>query len=163
MSSWRGGESLLDLIRERYGIGWALVSVGVVLIANGGVIVTEFIGIGAAVRELFGGSPILGSATERRDSLAPRVGRGGGVWWFVRLPWGGGGRVGGACDGTGSRFVRWHGGTTITPYMQLFQQSADGEGNRAPLGPRNGCLLGAVLSNLIVPSCYRYGDAALTV
>src|SRR4051794_34942350 len=49
------GRGLLDLIRERFGIGWALVSVGVVLIANGGVIVTEFVGIGAAV-ELFGGS-----------------------------------------------------------------------------------------------------------
>jgi hypothetical protein len=47
------GRGLLDLIRERFGIGWALLAVVVVLLANGGVTVTEFVGIGAAL-ELFG-------------------------------------------------------------------------------------------------------------
>src|SRR5438874_1635678 len=47
------GRGMLDLVRERFGIGWALFAVAVVLVANGGVIVTEFTGIGAAV-ELFG-------------------------------------------------------------------------------------------------------------
>jgi Mn2+/Fe2+ NRAMP family transporter len=41
------------LIRERFGIGWALLAMGVLFVANGGVIVTEFIGIGAAA-ELLG-------------------------------------------------------------------------------------------------------------
>jgi Mn2+/Fe2+ NRAMP family transporter len=42
------GRGLLDLIRERYGIGWALFAVVVVLLANAGLIVTEFVGVGAA-------------------------------------------------------------------------------------------------------------------
>src|SRR5438128_1144846 len=47
------GRGLLDLIRERFGIGWALVAVIVILIANGGIIVSEFAGIAAAA-DLFG-------------------------------------------------------------------------------------------------------------
>jgi Mn2+/Fe2+ NRAMP family transporter len=47
------GRGLLDLIRERFGIGWALLAMVIFLIANGGIIVTEFLGIGAAA-ELFG-------------------------------------------------------------------------------------------------------------
>lgn len=47
------GRGLLDLIRERFGIGWALFAVTIILIANGGVTVSEFVGIGAAM-ELFG-------------------------------------------------------------------------------------------------------------
>jgi Mn2+/Fe2+ NRAMP family transporter len=42
------GRGLLDLIRERFGIGWALLAMGVLLVANGGVVITEFMGIGAA-------------------------------------------------------------------------------------------------------------------
>lgn len=47
------GRGLLDLIRERFGIGAALLAVVVVLIADGGLVVSEFVGIGAAA-ELFG-------------------------------------------------------------------------------------------------------------
>ncbi len=47
------GRGLLDLIRERFGIGWTLFVVGVVIIANGGVTLSEFVGIGAAA-ELLG-------------------------------------------------------------------------------------------------------------
>jgi Mn2+/Fe2+ NRAMP family transporter len=47
------GRGLLDLIRERFGISWALLAMGVLLVANIGVIITEFIGIGAAA-ELLG-------------------------------------------------------------------------------------------------------------
>lgn len=46
------GRGLLDLIRERFGIGWAVFAVGVILIANGGLIVSEFVGIGAAMELL---------------------------------------------------------------------------------------------------------------
>src|SRR6185312_3304611 len=52
------GRGLLDLIREHYGIGWALFAVVVVLLANGGVVVPEFVGIAAAA-ELFGISRYL--------------------------------------------------------------------------------------------------------
>ena len=47
------GRGLLDLIRERFGIGWALFAVAVIVLANGGVTVTDFAGIGAAM-ELLG-------------------------------------------------------------------------------------------------------------
>jgi hypothetical protein len=46
------GRGLLDLIRERYGIGWALLAMGTLFIANAGVIITEFLGIGAAAELL---------------------------------------------------------------------------------------------------------------
>jgi Mn2+/Fe2+ NRAMP family transporter len=42
------GSGLLELIRERFGIGWALLGVTVIVGANGGVTATEFLGIGAA-------------------------------------------------------------------------------------------------------------------
>jgi Mn2+/Fe2+ NRAMP family transporter len=47
------GRGLLDLIREQFGIGWTLFSVGIIIIANGGVTISEFVGIGAA-SELLG-------------------------------------------------------------------------------------------------------------
>src|ERR1043165_9767145 len=47
------GRGLLDLIRERYGLGWATFAISIFLIANGGVTVSEFVGISAAV-ELLG-------------------------------------------------------------------------------------------------------------
>ncbi|MGI8789207.1 MAG: Nramp family divalent metal transporter [Pyrinomonadaceae bacterium] len=47
------GRGLLDLIRERFGIGWTLFVVGIVIVANGGVTLSEFVGIGAA-SERFG-------------------------------------------------------------------------------------------------------------
>ena len=52
------GRGLLDLIRERFGIAWALFAVMVILIANGGVTVSEFVGIGAAM-ELLGVSKYI--------------------------------------------------------------------------------------------------------
>lgn len=42
------GRGLLDLVRERFGIGWALFAIVVILAANGAVVVTEFAGIAAA-------------------------------------------------------------------------------------------------------------------
>lgn len=47
------GRGLLDLIREHFGIGWTLLTVVVIVIANGGVTLSEFVGIGAAA-ELLG-------------------------------------------------------------------------------------------------------------
>src|SRR5919202_3034021 len=48
------GRGLFDLIRERFGVGWTLFAVAVVLVANGGVVVSGFVGGGAA-SELLGG------------------------------------------------------------------------------------------------------------
>src|SRR5678816_2917058 len=47
------GRGLLDLIRERFGVEWTLFAIGIIVIANGGVTISEFVGIGAAT-ELFG-------------------------------------------------------------------------------------------------------------
>jgi Mn2+/Fe2+ NRAMP family transporter len=65
------GRGLLELVRARFGIGWALFAVVVVLIANGGVTISEFIGIGSAL-ELFGMS---------RWASVPLAAA--GLWWLV--------------------------------------------------------------------------------
>lgn len=52
------GRGLLDLIRERYGLAWSLFAIGLVTVANFGLIVSEFAGIGAA-SELLGVSRMV--------------------------------------------------------------------------------------------------------
>src|ERR687886_372648 len=47
------GKGLADLIRERFGVRWTLLVMLALLVANGGVTVSEFLGI-AAASELFG-------------------------------------------------------------------------------------------------------------
>ena len=167
------GRGLLDLIRERYGIRWALFAIGVVLLANGGVTISEFIGIRSAL-ELFGVSPWLSVP------LAAA-----GLWWLVVR-----GRYGRVEHvflamtlvffaypiaavlahpdwGQVARhllipsvqldpdylmlFVATV-GTTITPYMQLFQQSATvekGVARRYYRAERLDAYVGAGFSNLI--------------
>ena len=71
------GRGLLDLIRERFGIGWALFAIVVILIANGGVTVSEFVGIGAAT-ELLGVSKYVSVPLGASLNLVP------GDLWFVR-------------------------------------------------------------------------------
>jgi Mn2+/Fe2+ NRAMP family transporter len=167
------GRGLLDLVRERFGLGWALVAVSVVLLANGGVIVTEFVGIGAAL-ELFGVSRYLG--VPAAAAL---------VWWLVVK--GSYRRVEIVFLGMTLVFFAYPiaailaapawgevalktvvptihldadylmlfvatVGTTITPYMQLFAQSSTVERGvaRKQYGPeRIDAYTGAVFSNLI--------------
>jgi Mn2+/Fe2+ NRAMP family transporter len=167
------GRGLLDLIRERYGIGWTLLAVSVVLLANGGVIVTEFVGIGAAV-ELFGGSRwwaiplsavvlwrlVMGGNYARVEKvfiLMTLVFFAYPIAAFLARPdWGA------VARGTFLPTIRpdpdyvllFVGtvGTTITPYMQLFQQSSNVEKGiaRRHYGPeRMDAYAGAVLSNII--------------
>jgi Mn2+/Fe2+ NRAMP family transporter len=167
------GRGLLDLIRERFGIGWALVAVVVVLLANGGVTVTEFVGIGAAL-ELFGISRYLSVP------LAAAL-----VWWlvvngsyrrvetiflvmtlvFFAYPAAAimaGPNWGEVAIKTVIPTVRLDSdflmlfvatvGTTITPYMQLFAQSSTVERGvaRKRYGPeRLDAYTGAFFSNLI--------------
>src|SRR5213078_5238106 len=47
------GKGLADLIRERFGVRWTALIMLSLLVANGGVTVSEFVGIAAAT-ELFG-------------------------------------------------------------------------------------------------------------
>src|SRR6266436_8235529 len=46
------GKGLSDLIREQFGVRWAALAMLALLIANTGVTITEFLGIGAAVQVL---------------------------------------------------------------------------------------------------------------
>ena len=52
------GRGLLDLIREQFGVEWTLFAIAIIIIANGGVTISEFIGIGAA-SELLGISKFI--------------------------------------------------------------------------------------------------------
>lgn len=167
------GRGLLDLIRERFGIGWAAFAVLVVLLANGGVIVTEFAGIGAAT-ELLGISRYLSipfcafavwylvtaggySHVEKIFLVMTLV--------FITYPvsailgrpdWGAVAR--GAfvpslrLDPDYIMLFVATVGTTITPYMQLFQQSTIVEKGvaRRHYGPeRFDAYAGSVFSNLV--------------
>jgi Mn2+/Fe2+ NRAMP family transporter len=167
------GRGLLDLIRERFGVGWALFAVIVILVANGGVTISEFVGIGAAM-ELIGISKniaipltaiflwylvVYGSYPNvEKIFLAMTI-----VFFaypiaaFMGHPnW---------RDVAHGAFVpklRWDSdyifivvglmGTTITPYMQLFQQSSLVEKGvaRRHYGPeRVDAYFGSIFSNLM--------------
>jgi Mn2+/Fe2+ NRAMP family transporter len=167
------GRGLLDLIRERFGISWSLLAMGILLVANSGLVVSEFFGIGAAA-DLFGiprwlivpasGAllwylVIFGSyAWVEKIFLAMTL-----VFFaypvaavLARPDWGEALR--GAFIPT-LRFDREYLfllvgllGTTITPFMQLFQQSSTVERGvaRRHYGPeRVDAYAGAIFSNLI--------------
>ena len=167
------GRGLLDLIRERFGIGWALLAMGTLFIANSGIIVSEFLGIGAAA-ELFGVSKwvvvplaavllwylvIFGSY-----AWLEKIFLGMTLVFFAypvaailaRPDWGE------VAHGAFLPTIRPDQeylfllvgllGTTITPYMQLFQQSSTVERGvaRRHYGPeRVDAYAGAIFSNLI--------------
>ena len=65
------GKGLSDLIREQFGASWAMLAVLVLLIANAGVTISEFVGI-AAAGDLFG---IPGWITVPPIALV--------VWWLI--------------------------------------------------------------------------------
>jgi Mn2+/Fe2+ NRAMP family transporter len=166
------GRGLLDLVRERYGIGWALLAISAILLANAGIMVTEFAGIGAA-GELLG--------TPRAFAILLSAGL---IWYLVlygdyravervflcmtlvfaaypvaavlaRPDWGSVARgllVPRLPAGRDWTLLVALIGTTITPYQQLFQQSAvveKGVARRHYLPQRVDAYLGAVLGNLI--------------
>jgi Mn2+/Fe2+ NRAMP family transporter len=167
------GRGLLDLIRERFGIAWALLAICVILVANGGVTITEFVGIGAAL-ELFGVS---------RYVAVPIAAL--GLWYLViagsyarvekfllvltlvffaypaaallaHPDWGAvvHGAIVPTFQADPAYLLLTVGliGTTITPYMQLFQQSAIvekgvGRDNYAP--ERADAYTGAIFGNVV--------------
>jgi Mn2+/Fe2+ NRAMP family transporter len=167
------GRGLLDLIRERFGLGWALFAISVILIANGGLVVSEFVGIAAAA-ELFGFSKYIAVP------LAAVF-----IWYLVIF--GSYGRVekiflvmtlvffaypvaailahpdwGQVARGAFIPKIQMDPdylfilvgllGTTVTPYMQLFQQSSLVEKGvaRRHYGPeRIDAYVGAVFSDLM--------------
>jgi NRAMP (natural resistance-associated macrophage protein)-like metal ion transporter len=167
------GRGLLDLIRERFGIGWALFGVSVVLIANGGLVVSEFVGIGAAM-ELIGVSKyiavpiaalllwylvIFGSYgyVEKIFLLMTLVFFAYPVAAIMAHP-----HWGEVARGAFIPKVKLDSayififvgllGTTITPYMQLFQQSSiveRGAARRHYGTERVDAYVGSMFSNLM--------------
>lgn len=167
------GRGLLDLVRERFGIGWALLAVGAILIGNGGVVATEFAGIAAAAELL--GIPryvavpasaglvwllvLFGSYShaERLFLVMTLAFLAYPVALVLAQPdWG--------AVAHGALVPTLHGdttflllvvamiGTTITPYQQLFQQSAvveKGVARRHYAAERTDAYAGAVLGNVI--------------
>ena len=181
------GRGLLDLIRERFGIAWALFAVIVILIANGGVTVSEFVGIGAAM-ELLGVSKyvavplgglliwylvIFGSyaKVEKILLLMTLVFFAYPVAAFMAKPnWGEVAR--GAfiptlnTDPAYLFIVVGLLGTTITPYIQIFQQSSlveKGVARRHYGSERIDAYVGAVFSNLMSVSMIIATAATLYV
>ena len=167
------GRGLLDLIRERFGISWSILAMGVLFVANSGLVISEFLGIGAAA-ELFGISKwlvvpvaavllwylvIFGSY-----AWVEKIFLGMTLVFFAypvaailaRPDWGD------VARGAFIPTIRTDQaylfllvgllGTTITPFMQLFQQSSIVERGvaRRHYGPeRLDAYAGAIFSNLI--------------
>jgi NRAMP (natural resistance-associated macrophage protein)-like metal ion transporter len=140
------GKGLSDLIREQFGVRWTVVVMAALLVANGGVTVSEFVGIAAAA-ELFGvpryvAVPLAAFAVwwlvvkgsyrrvERIFLLMSLVFLGYIISAFLAGPdWGAVGR-----GLTRPEILRPDAGyiftivaligTTISPYMQVFVQSS---------------------------------------
>ncbi len=167
------GKGLSDLIREQFGPRWTVVAMLCLLVANGAVIITEFVGIGAAA-ELFG---------IRRYLAVPLMGA--LVWWLI--VWGNYRHVERFFLALTLAFFAYpvaaflaspdwglalrraivptiHPepeyvllfvatvGTTITPYMQMYQQDAVVEKGITPAElrfTRLDVIAGCVFSNLI--------------
>jgi Mn2+/Fe2+ NRAMP family transporter len=167
------GRGLLDLIRERFGIGWTLFAIAIIVVANGGVTISEFVGIGAA-SELLGVSryisvPIAAVAlwylvifgsyarVEKIFLLMTLV--------FFAYPIAailGGPDWGAVAKGAVVPTIRFESeyifllvgvlGTTITPYIQIFQQSSTVERGAARKhygDERLDAYAGSVFSNLM--------------
>ena len=139
------GKGLADLIRERFGVRWTALVMLALLIANGGVTVSEFVGIAAAT-ELFGipryvSVPIAALSiwwlvvkgtykrVERVFLLMSLVFLGYVVSAFLARPsWGTVAReiVQPRFDFTSAYLFTFVAivGTTISPYMQVFVQSS---------------------------------------
>jgi Mn2+/Fe2+ NRAMP family transporter len=167
------GRGLLDLIRERFGIEWTLFAIGIIVIANGGVTISEFVGIGAAT-ELFGVSryisvPIAAAAlwyliifgsyarVEKIFLLMTLVFFSYPIAAIMSKPdWGQ------VARGTVIPTINFDSdyifllvgllGTTITPYIQVFQQSSTVErgASRKRYGQeRLDAYFGSIFSNLM--------------
>lgn len=167
------GRGLLDLIRERFGIAWTLFAIAIIVIANGGVTVSEFIGIGAA-------SELLGVSRYISVPIAAAA-----LWYLIIF--GSYARVeklflvmtlvffaypiaaimagpdwGAVAKGAFIPTIRFESeyifvlvgvlGTTITPYIQIFQQSSTVERRAARKHygqERIDAYFGSIFSNLM--------------
>jgi Mn2+/Fe2+ NRAMP family transporter len=167
------GKGLADLIREQYGVRWALFATASVLVANLGICISEFVGIGAALSlahvPAYASVPVAAGGVwlllvRGTYKLAERVFVAMTIPFFAypvaavlaRPHWG---RVGRAIVAphvqTTPSYVLLFvatAGTTITPFMQLYLQSAVVERG---LGPeelnkeRAEVITGSIFANLV--------------
>jgi Mn2+/Fe2+ NRAMP family transporter len=167
------GKGLADLIREQYGVRWALFATASVLVANLGICISEFVGIGAALG--LAHVPVLASVPVAAVAVWLLLVRGTyklaqRIFVAMTIPffaypvaavlahphWG---KVGKAIVAphvqTSPAYVLLFvatAGTTITPFMQLYLQSAVVERG---LGPedlnheRAEVVTGSVFANLV--------------
>jgi Mn2+/Fe2+ NRAMP family transporter len=139
------GKGLADLIREEYGIRWAVLATLAVLVANMGICISDFVGIGAALS--LAGLPVQLTVPVAAVGIWLIIVRGSyrsaeRVFIWLTIPffayplaailahpnWG---EVGKALvtpqiqtNPTYLLLLVATAGTTITPYMQLYLQSA---------------------------------------
>ncbi|HEY7892577.1 MAG TPA: Nramp family divalent metal transporter [Solirubrobacteraceae bacterium] len=167
------GKGLSELVREEYGIRWSVFATTAVLIANMGICISDFVGVGAALG--LAGIPVQISVPPIAAGIWMIIVRGSyrsaeRIFIWLTIPffaypvaailahphWG---EVGKAIIqpqiGTSSGYILLviaTAGTTITPYMQLYLQSAVVErGAREEDLPREEreAVAGAVFANLI--------------
>jgi NRAMP (natural resistance-associated macrophage protein)-like metal ion transporter len=167
------GKGLAELIREQYGVRWSFFSTVSVLLANLGICISEFVGIGAALN--LAGIPFQVSVPIAAVAIWLLVVRGSykaaervfvlmTVAFFAypiaailaRPDWG---RVGHAIvaphvQTNGAYLVLFiaTAGTTITPFMQLYVQSAVVEKGLGPddlKAERAEVISGSIFANLI--------------
>lgn len=146
------GKGLADLIREQFGVRWTAVVMLALFVANGGVIVSEFVGIAAAT-ELFGISRFISvplaavtiwllvvrgsyKRVERVFLLMSLVFLGYIVSAFLARPdwtevWSAAVRPTFTIESSYLFTLVALIGTTITPFMQVFVQSSVAEKNVA--------------------------------
>jgi NRAMP (natural resistance-associated macrophage protein)-like metal ion transporter len=167
------GKGLAELVREEYGIRWSVFATSAVLIANVGICISDFVGIGAAVG--LTGVPVQISVPIAAVGIWLIIVRGSYrsaerifIWFtipFFAYPvaailahphWGDVGKAIAVPHlHSSSTFIVLLialAGTTITPYMQLYLQSAVVErGVREEELPREEreAVAGAVFANLI--------------
>ncbi|HKT44937.1 MAG TPA: Nramp family divalent metal transporter [Gaiellaceae bacterium] len=167
------GKGLAELIREEYGVRWSLFATGSVLVANLGICISEFVGIGAALD--LAGVPFQVSVPIAAVGVWLLVVRGSykaaeRVFVLMTIPffaypvaailahphWG----------SVGKAIVAPHvqlnssylflfiatAGTTITPFMQLYVQSAVVERGIGPeqlTAERAEVASGSIFANLV--------------
>src|SRR5580698_5926510 len=167
------GKGLAELVREEYGIRWSVFATSAVLIANVGICISDFVGIGAAVG--LTGVPVQISVPIAAVGIWLIIVRGSYrsaerifIWFtipFFAYPiaailahpdWGAVGKalVIPHLQSNSSFIILLIAlcGTTITPYMQLYLQSAVVErGVRADELPHEEreAVAGAVFANVI--------------
>jgi Mn2+/Fe2+ NRAMP family transporter len=167
------GKGLADLIREQYGIRWALIATSSVLVANLGICISEFVGIGAALG--LAHIPVQISVPIAAVAVWTLLVRGSyklaeRIFVIMTIPffaypiaailahpdWGAVGHSIAAphiqmTPGYILLFVATA-GTTITPFMQLYVQSAVVERGIGPdelAGERAEVVSGSIFANVV--------------